>query len=93
VWLFELAHPRSEFVFQPRCEAYLNLIEPWWKVLKSLALKSRRFETWDDVCQAIQEATAYWNANRQAFVLGRRRHRPRCEPGIATVSGVRRVAG
>jgi transposase len=26
-----------EFVFQPMYAAYLNLIEPWWKVLKSLA--------------------------------------------------------
>jgi hypothetical protein len=38
-------HPRWEFVFQPTYAAYLNLIEPWWKVLRSLALKGRRFET------------------------------------------------
>ena len=45
VLLFALAHPRWEFVFQPKYAAYLNLIEPWWKVLRSLALKGRRFET------------------------------------------------
>jgi hypothetical protein len=28
--LFMLAHPRWEFVYQPRYAAYLNLIEPWW---------------------------------------------------------------
>jgi DDE superfamily endonuclease len=39
VLLFGLLHPRWEFVFQPKYAAYLNLIEPWWKVLKSLALK------------------------------------------------------
>jgi len=39
VLLFCLAHPRWEFVFQPVYAAYLNLIEPWWKVLKSLALR------------------------------------------------------
>jgi hypothetical protein len=39
VLLFMLAFPRWEFVFQPKYEAYLNLIEPWWKVLRSLALK------------------------------------------------------
>ena len=39
--LFALAHPRWEFVFQPKYAAYLNLIEPWWKVLRSLALKGR----------------------------------------------------
>jgi transposase len=43
--LFSLLHPRWEFVFQPTYAAYLNLIEPWWKILKSLALKGRRFET------------------------------------------------
>ena len=48
VLLFALAHPRWEFVFQPKYAAYLNLIEPWWKVLRSLALKGRRFETWSE---------------------------------------------
>lgn len=94
VLLFGLAHPRWEFVFQPKYAAYLNLIEPWWKVLRSLALKGRRFETWDDVCRAIAEATAYWNQHRHPFVWGRRRrHRPRRRPGIAAVPGIRRLAG
>jgi hypothetical protein len=44
VLLFALAHPRWEFVFQPKYAAYLNLIEPWWKVLRSLALKGKRFD-------------------------------------------------
>ena len=26
------------FVFQPKYAAYLNLIEPWWKVLRSLGV-------------------------------------------------------
>ena len=77
VLLFALGHPRWEFVFQPVYAAYLNLIEPWWKVLKSLALKGRRFETWDEVCRAVEEATGYWNGHRHPFVWGRRRrHRP-----------------
>ena len=42
VLLFTLAHPRWHFLFQPRYAAYLNLIEPWWKTLRSLALKGRR---------------------------------------------------
>lgn len=40
--LFVLAHPRWEIVFQPTYAAYLNLIEPWWKVLRSLAVNNRR---------------------------------------------------
>jgi transposase len=90
VLLFSLAQPRWEFVFQPKYAAYLNLIEPWWKILRSLALKGRRFETWDEVCQAIEQATAYWNNHRHPFIWGRRRrHRPKRQPGIAAAPGVR----
>ena len=90
VLLFALAYPRWEFVFQPTYAAYLNLIEPWWKVLKSLALKGRRFKTWDEVREAVAAATTYWNNHRHPFVWGRRRrHRPRRRPGVAAVPGVR----
>lgn len=89
VLLFNLAHPRWEFVFQPKYAAYLNLIEPWWKVLRSLALKGRRFETWAEVCQAVEAATAYWNQHCHPFVWGRRRrHQPRRKPGIAALPTV-----
>src|SRR6187455_305083 len=64
VLLFALAHPRWEFVFQPKYAAYLNLIEPWWKVLRSLALKGRRFKTWSEIEEAVRCAYAYWNAHR-----------------------------
>jgi len=84
VLLFNLAHPRWEFVFQPTYAAYLNLIEPWWKILKSLALKGRQFLTWEAVEQAVGEACAYWNAHRHPFVWGkRRRHRLPRKYGIA----------
>ena len=84
VLLFLLAHPRWEMVFQPKYAAYLNLIEPWWKILRSLALAGRRFETWEEITEAIERATLYWNAHRHPFTWGqRRRHRPRRSPGIA----------
>src|SRR5215207_6496465 len=64
--------------------AYLNLIEPWWKILRSLALAGRRFESWEEIADAIHCSTVYWNAHRHPFVWGkRRRHRPRRSPGIA----------
>ena len=76
VLLFSLLHPRWEFLFQPKAAPYLNLIEPWWKILRSLALKGKRLETWQQVCSAIRGATIYWNAHRHPFVWGgRRRHR------------------
>jgi transposase len=73
VLLFSLAHPRWEFVFQPTYAAYLNLIEPWWKTLRSLALKGKRFETWAEIEIAVAAATRYWNAHRRPYVWGRRR--------------------
>jgi transposase len=89
VLLFALAHPRWEFVFQPKYAAYLNLIEPWWKILRSLALKGRRFETWQQIEQAVAAATAYWNHHRHPFIWGRRRrHQPRRAPGIALIPAV-----
>jgi len=88
VLLFSLAHPRWEFVFQPKYAAYLNLIEPWWKVLRSLALKGRRFETWEQVQQAVAAATAYWNQHRHPFVWGKRRRHTRRQPGIASLPKV-----
>ena len=84
VLLFCLAHPRWEFVFQPKYAAYLNLIEPWWKVLRSLALKGRRFETWEQVCQAIEAATAYWNKYKHPFIWGRRRRHQRRQTAEVT---------
>ena len=84
VLLWALAHPRWAFVFQPRYAAYLNLIEPWWKVLRSLALKGRRFASWEEVGAAVAAATGYWNQHRHPFVWGRRRcRRPARRAGIA----------
>jgi hypothetical protein len=87
VLLFALAHPRWEFVFQPVYAAYLNLIEPWWKVLRSLALKGRRFDTWHEIAEAVRQATGYWNQHRHPFIWGRRRrHHPHRRAGIALVA-------
>jgi hypothetical protein len=89
VLLFCLHHPRWELVFQPKYAAYLNLIEPWWKTLRSLALKGRRFETWAEVVKAVEEATVYWNNHRHPYLWGRRRrHRPQRKSGIATLPKV-----
>ena len=89
VLLFCLTHPRWEFVFQPKYAAYLNLIEPWWKVLRSLAFTGRRFETWEDLAAAVRQATAYWNAHKHPFVWGRRRrHRTPRRPGIGLMPKV-----
>ena len=88
VLLFMQAHPRWEFVFMPRYAGYLNLIEPWWRTLRSLALQGRRFENFDQVRLAIDQATRYWNEHAHPYVFGRGRRRktPR-KPGIARLPG------
>lgn len=84
IQLFALANPRWEFVFQPKYAAYLNLIEPWWKTLRSLAFKGRRFNDWAEMADAAQAATAYWNEHRYPYRWGHRRRRPAHRPsGIA----------
>ena len=89
VLLFNLAHPRWGFVFQPKYAADLNLIEPWWKALRSLALKGRRFDAWAEIEQAVEHATEYWNAHKHPFLWGRRRcHRRSRRPGIAVLPNV-----
>jgi len=64
VLLWALAHPQWAFVFQPNYAVSRNLIEPWWKILRSRALQGRRFDTWTAVCHAVEAATRYGNAHR-----------------------------
>lgn len=88
ILLFSLGHPNWEFVFQPKYAAYLNLIEPWWKTLRSLALKGRRFENWAELAAAIRAATIYWNEHRYPYRWGHRRRRrtPRLDTDAAPKS-------
>ena len=53
--LFSLAHPRWEFIFQSKYAEYLNLIGLWWKTLRSLAFKGRRFEVRTEMLEPIRK--------------------------------------
>lgn len=67
VLLWALAHPRVRFLFQPTYAPWLNLIEPWWKTLRSLALKGRCFLDAAQIIQAIHAATDYWNHHAHPY--------------------------
>jgi len=67
VQLALLSWPEIQVQFLPRYASWMNLIEPWWKQLKSLALKGRRFETTDDLQRAVEQALAYWNDHRRPY--------------------------
>jgi hypothetical protein len=68
VLLWALAHPHVQFLFQPTYAPWLNLIEPWWKTLRSLALKGRCFQIVDEIVDAIEWATRHWNQNKKPYV-------------------------
>jgi transposase len=61
-----------QMLFIPKYCCWLNLIEPWWKQLRSLALKGRRFEDIDEVILSIQKATKYWNNHRYPYNWGKK---------------------
>jgi hypothetical protein len=59
-----LAWPAVPLLRLPQYAGWLNLSEPWWKQLRNLALKGRRFERLEEVIEALVRATAYGNAHR-----------------------------
>jgi len=61
------AWPEIQIQFIPKYACWLNLIEPWWKQLRSLALKGRRFETVAELTAALYAGLAYWNAHRHPY--------------------------
>jgi len=67
VRLWALVHPQVRFLFQPTYSPWLNLIEPWWKTLRTLALKGRRFNDAAEIPTAIHAATDFWNQQRHPY--------------------------
>lgn len=61
------AWPEIQIQFIPKYACWLNLIEPWWKQLKSLALKGRRFDTVEELITSLNQALVYWNAHRHPY--------------------------
>jgi transposase len=62
------AWPEIRVQFLPKYACWLNLIEPWWKQLRSLALKGRRLESTDELVESLNRALDYWNLHRYPYV-------------------------
>ena len=62
-----LAWPEIQIQFIPKYACWLNLIEPWWKQLRSLALKGRRFENTHELVCALINALDYWNTHKHPY--------------------------
>ena len=67
-----LAWPEIQLQLLPKYAPWLNLIEPWWKQLRSLALKGRRFESTEELEEALFAALAYWNTHRHPYLWKKR---------------------
>ena len=63
-----IAWPEVAMLFLPQYACWLNLIEPWWKQRRSLALKGRRFTDVDAIVEAVMQGTAYWNQHCYPYV-------------------------
>jgi len=61
------AWPEIQILFLPKYACWLNLIEPWWKQLTSLALNGRRFENQSELETALWNALDYWNNHRYPY--------------------------
>jgi transposase len=75
------AWPEIHTQFIPTYACWLNLIEPWWKQLRSLALKGRCFETIDELADALNATLDYWTRHRVFTLLQQRceaAHQGRC---------------
>ena len=61
------AWPEIQILFLPKYACWLNLIEPWWKQLRSLALQGRKFENQTELENALWNALDYWNQHRYPY--------------------------
>ena len=75
LWFAE--HPRVHPVYLPTKAAWLNLIEPWWRLLRRAALAGQTFEHAHEVEQAVTVATHQLNCRATPWVWGRPPQRPR----------------
>jgi hypothetical protein len=74
-WLAE--HPRIEQLFIPVKAAWLNLMEPWWRLLRREAFAGQSFVDAQEVNRAAADGTRRLNARAKPWVWGRPARTPR----------------
>ncbi|MGC4108694.1 MAG: transposase [Thermomicrobiales bacterium] len=80
-----LSWPEIQVMVLPNYASWMNLIEPWWKQLKNLALKGRRFETADDLEKVLRgshtgTATDDRTGGGRSLTRSQRRHSVGLDP-------------
>jgi hypothetical protein len=63
-----IAWPEVTLQCIPQYACWLHRLDPWWKQLRSLALKGRRLADVDEIIEAVVQATVDWNAHRSPYV-------------------------
>jgi hypothetical protein len=79
-WLAE--HPRIQPLFIPVKAAWLNMMEPWWRLLRREAFAGQSFVDTEEVNRAAADATRRLNARAKPWVWGRPARTPP-ENGVA----------
>jgi len=65
VWLAE--HPRFQMHFTPTSASWLNLVERWFAIITSQAIRRGSFDTVRRLERAITKFVAEWNENAKPF--------------------------
>ena len=86
------AWPEVQIQFIPKYACWLNLIEPWWKQLRSLALKGRRFETLDELTEALNAALSYWNIHKHPYHWKKKPNKQATLLGGFNVSSIQQIS-
>ena len=74
-WLAQ--HPRIQQLFIPVKAAWLNLMEPWWRLLRREAFAGQSFIDTKEVNQAAADGTRRLNARAKPWGWGRPARTPR----------------
>ena len=72
-WLAKHWDDRVQLVFLPSKAAWLNLIEPFWRVLKDQMLKGSDFQSRPEFRAALRRFLALYNRRCHPFIWGRQR--------------------
>ena len=64
---------RVQLVFLPSKSAWLNLIEPFWAILKDELIRGSDFQGRAEFREALRPYLAFYNARCHPFVWGRQR--------------------
>jgi transposase len=72
-WLAKRWHDRVQWVFLPSKAAWLNLIEPFWRILKDQMLKGSDFQSPPEFRAALRCFLALYNRRCNPYIWGRKR--------------------